>query len=45
MATITMEMAIGMRASMAEEIRIELTYIPSPFKEETLNFAVSIGGQ
>ena len=27
------------------EIRLELTYIPSPYKEETVNFTVVIGGQ
>jgi hypothetical protein len=28
-----------------EEIRLELVYIPSPYKEEAVNFSVSIGGQ
>ena len=28
-----------------KEIRLELSYIPAPFKEEKLNFTVSIGGQ
>lgn len=35
----------ALKAKKLKEIRLELTYIPSPFKEETLNFAVSIGGQ
>lgn len=35
----------ALKAKRLKEIRLELTYIPSPFKEETLNFAVSIGGQ
>ena len=35
----------ALKAKTLKEIRLELTYIPSPFKEETLNFTVSIGGQ
>lgn len=35
----------ALKAKGLKEIRIELTFIPSPFKEETLSFAVSIGGQ
>lgn len=35
----------ALKAKMLKEIRLELTYIPSPFKEEKLNFPVSIGGQ
>lgn len=37
--------AEALKAKKLKEIRLELTYIPSPFKEETLNFVVSIGGQ
>ena len=33
----------ALKAKRLKEIRLELTYIPSPFKEETMNFAVSIG--
>lgn len=35
----------ALKAKKLKEIRLELTYIPSPFMEETLNFAVLIGGQ
>jgi hypothetical protein len=35
----------ALKAKKLKEIRVELSYIPSPFKEETLSFAVSIGGQ
>ena len=35
----------ALKAKKLKEIRLELTYIPSPFREETLKFAVSIGGQ
>ena len=35
----------ALKAKRLKEIRLELSYIPSPFKEEKLNFAVSIGGQ
>ena len=28
-----------------KEVRLELAFIPSQFREETLNFTVSIGGQ
>ena len=37
--------AEALKAKKLKEIRIELSYIPSPFKEEKLNFSVSIGGQ
>lgn len=37
--------AEALKAKKLKEIRLELVYIPSPYKEETLNFAVSIGGQ
>jgi hypothetical protein len=35
----------ALKAKKLKEIRVELSYIPSPFREETLSFAVSIGGQ
>ena len=35
----------ALKAKKLKEIRLELSYIPSPFKEETLNFVVSISGQ
>ena len=35
----------ALKAKKLKEIRLELSYIPSPFKEEKLNFTVSIGGQ
>jgi hypothetical protein len=35
----------ALKAKKLKEIRLELSYIPSPFKEEKLNFIVSIGGQ
>lgn len=35
--------ALG-EANKLKEIRLELAYIPSPFREETVNFTVSIGG-
>jgi len=35
----------ALKAKNMKEIRLEFPYIPSPFKEETLNFTVSIGGQ
>ena len=34
----------ALKAKKLKEIRLELSYIPSPFKEEKLNFSVSIGG-
>jgi hypothetical protein len=37
--------AAALKAKNLREVRLELTFIPSPFKEETLNFKVSIGGQ
>lgn len=37
--------AAALKANKLKEIRLELVYIQSPYKEETLNFAVSIGGQ
>ncbi len=35
----------ALKAKKLKEIRLELSYIPSPFKEEKLNFTVSIRGQ
>ncbi|MBI3029716.1 MAG: hypothetical protein HYY64_09420 [Candidatus Rokubacteria bacterium] len=35
----------ALKAKKLKEIRLELAYIPSPYKEETVNFTVSIGGQ
>ena len=37
--------AEALKAKKLKEIRLELAYIPSPYKEETVNFSVSIGGQ
>jgi hypothetical protein len=37
--------AEALKAKRLKEIRLELAYIPSPYKEETVNFIVSIGGQ
>jgi hypothetical protein len=33
----------ALKAKKLKEIRLELAYIPSPFREETVNFVVSIG--
>lgn len=35
----------ALKAKRLKDIRLELSYIPSAYKEETLNFGVSIGGQ
>jgi len=35
--------AEALKAKMLKEIRLEFTYIPSSYREETVNFAVSIG--
>ncbi|MGB3936578.1 MAG: hypothetical protein WBL29_12810 [Burkholderiales bacterium] len=35
----------ALKAKKLKEIRLELSYVSSPFKQETLNFNVSIGGQ
>lgn len=35
----------ALKAKKLKEIRLDLSYIPSPYKEETLKFVVSIGGQ
>ena len=37
--------AEALKAKRLKEIRFELAYIPSPYKEETVNFTVVIGGQ
>jgi len=37
--------AEALKAKKLKEIRLELTYIPSAYTEQTLNFVVSIGGQ
>jgi hypothetical protein len=37
--------AAALQAKKLKEIRIELVYIPSSYKMQTANFAVSIGGQ
>ena len=37
--------AEALKAKKLKEIRLELAYIPSPYKEETINFTVAIGGQ
>jgi uncharacterized membrane protein YeaQ/YmgE (transglycosylase-associated protein family) len=35
--------AAALKAKTLKEIRLEFAYIPSPYREETVNFAVSIG--
>jgi len=35
--------AEALRAKKLKEIRLELAYIPSPYREESINFTVSIG--
>ncbi len=35
--------AEALKAKKLNEIRLEIAYIPSPYKEETVNFTVSIG--
>ena len=37
--------AEALKSKKLKEIRLELSFIPSQFREETLNFTVSIGGQ
>ena len=47
-ATQSMEVdfpAEALKAKKLKEIRLELVYIPSPYKEEAVNFTVTIGGQ
>jgi uncharacterized membrane protein YeaQ/YmgE (transglycosylase-associated protein family) len=36
--------AAALKAKTLKEIRLELAYIPSPYRQETVHFAVSIGG-
>jgi hypothetical protein len=35
----------ALKAKNLKEVRLDLSFIPSQFREETLNFTVSIGGQ
>jgi hypothetical protein len=35
--------AEALKANRLKQIRVEFAYIPSPYREETVNFAVSIG--
>jgi hypothetical protein len=35
----------ALKTKRLKEVRLELSFIPSQFREETLNFTVSIGGQ
>ena len=37
--------AAALAANKLKEIRLELVYIPSSYRQQTANFAVSIGGQ
>ena len=37
--------AEALKAKKLKEIRLELAYIPSPYKEQSVNFTVVIGGQ
>jgi len=37
--------AEALKAKKLKEIRLELAYIPSPYKEESVKFTVAIGGQ
>jgi uncharacterized membrane protein YeaQ/YmgE (transglycosylase-associated protein family) len=37
--------AEALKAKRLREIRLDLAYIPSPYREETVNFIVSVGGQ
>jgi uncharacterized membrane protein YeaQ/YmgE (transglycosylase-associated protein family) len=37
--------AEALKAKKLREIRLDLAYIPSPYREETVNFIVSIGGR
>ena len=37
--------AAALKAKKLKEIRLELVYIPSPYKEESVNFTVAISGQ
>lgn len=35
----------ALKAKKLKDIRLGISYIPAPYKEETMNFPVSIGGQ
>lgn len=35
--------AQALKANTLKEIRLEFAYIPSPYREDTVNFIVSIG--
>ena len=35
----------ALKAKKLKDIRLGISYIPAPYKEETFNFPVSIGGQ
>jgi hypothetical protein len=35
----------ALKAKRLKDIRLGLTYLPSPYREETMNFPVSIGGK
>lgn len=37
--------AEALKAKRLKDIRVEFSYVPSPYREEALNFGVSIGGQ
>jgi hypothetical protein len=37
--------AEALKARKLREFRLDLAYIPSPYHEETVNFAVSIRGE
>jgi hypothetical protein len=37
--------ADALKAKKLKEIRLELAYIPTSYKTETINFTVAIGGQ
>ena len=37
--------AEALKLKRLKEIRLELLYIPSTYKQETMNFGVAIGGQ
>ena len=37
--------AEALKARRLKEIRLAFSYIPSPYREETVNFAVSIGAE
>jgi hypothetical protein len=44
--TVTPEFPVAaLKAKNLKEVRLKLAFIPSQFREETLNFTVSIGGQ